>query len=175
MVEEEYVYTKPEEPVTPKKSYKKLIVIPILIIIIVAAYFLYNSTKASINNSPENTAREWFDSITKGDWSTVFNDMVDENINYYSEECKNNFINIYKSWAATNYSLTIIGTKNCSDSIEYKSIAASFVLKTADDCVVIYSSYLLRLPNGGEQRQGDFWFLVKVENKWKVQNICNHK
>lgn len=54
MPEEEYVYTKEETTVNPKKSHKKLMIIPLIVAVLVIAYFLYNN--ASLFQASTSTA-----------------------------------------------------------------------------------------------------------------------
>jgi len=173
---EEYVYSKPIET---KKSYKKFIIIPVIIIALIAAYFLYNNTNFFKSNkldiSQENVIKDWFGGIIKGDWDTVFTNMVDENNSYYSENCRNRFVKVFNSWVgATNYSFKIKEIKSCKDSVEYKNIAKNFRLKTTDDCIVAYNSYLLKMQDQEEGQENNFWFLVKIEDKWKIQILCGY-
>lgn len=141
--------------------------------IIIGIVLVNGCISQPIEEKPEDVAKTWFESIIKEDWNTVFANMVDEDGSYYSEDCKQRFTKAFSIWAGATYSYETKEIKNCTESALYVNLAETLGLETPDECVVVYHSYWMRFPDGTEQSQEDnFWVLIKVENKWKIQALC---
>lgn len=72
-------------------------------------------TTTSIVSSSKNTEiqeiqkvfKTWYDSIVKGDWEIVFDNMVDINGKSYPKECREKFKEAFSNWVGAKYTLYV--------------------------------------------------------------------
>lgn len=125
----------------------------------------------------QKVIKTWHDSIVKGDWETVFNNMVDINGKPYSKECRAKFKEAFGTWVGAKYTLDI-GDEiiECEYDPLIKAIFEdAYGVKLEElpkGCISIPYSSSMSFPDGSSQSGTGAFAVLKVDGKWKVLVAC---
>ena len=169
-----------------KTNWKFLLIIIILAIIVGGGTLWYvkrpeklyqpveikKPPEVSKNLTPQEAIKAWFDGQKKGDWQSVFANMVDVDGKPYSQECQDGFKNAFGANEGADYTLSIkndLKTGSCKDLPELNQLAqiSGFQLPEGQ-CAIISISYSTKTSGNIDT----FSTLFKVNNDWKVMMYC---
>jgi len=168
-----------------KTNWKFLLIVIILAIIVGGGALWYakrpekpyltievKKQEISQNLTPQETIQAWFEDQKKGDWQSVFANMVDVDGKPYSSECQDGFKKAFGANVGADYTLNIkndLKTGTCKDLPELNLLAQSFGFQLPDgQCAIVFISYSTKSSGSVDT----FLTLLKVNNDWKVMMYC---
>jgi len=173
--------------ITQGKTNWKFLLIIIILAIIVGAGALWYAKRAeqpyqpieikkpetSKSLTPQEIVKAWFENQKKGEWQTVFANMVDVDGKPYSQECQDGFKKAFGANVGAEYTLDIkndLKIGSCKDLPELNLLAQSFGFQLPDgQCANVSLSYATKSSGKVEDT---FLILFKVNNDWKVMMYC---
>lgn len=122
--------------------------------------------------TPQEVIKAWFEDQKKGDWQSVFTDMVDVDGKPYSQKCQDGFKKAFGANVGADYTLNIkndLKTGGCKDSPELNQLAKVFGFQLPDgQCAIVSISYSTKSSGSVDT----FSTLFKINNDWKVMMYC---
>ena len=169
-----------------KTNWKFLLIIIILAIIVGAGALWYakrteqpyqpietKKPETSKSLTPQEIVKAWFENQKKGEWQTVFANMVDVDGKPYSQECQDGFKKAFGANVGAEYTLDIkndLKIGSCKDLPELNQLAQIFGFQLPDgQCAIVSLSYATKSSGKVEDT---FLTLFKVNNDWKVMMYC---
>lgn len=168
-----------------KTNWKLLLIIIILAIIVGGGVLWYvkrpeklyqsveiKKTEISQNLTPQEVIKDWFDNQKKGEWQSVFADMVDVDGKSYSQECQEGFKKAFSVNVGSEFTLDIkndLKTGGCKDLTELNQLANVSGFQLPDgQCAIVSLSYLTESWGSVDS----ILTLFKLNNDWKVMVYC---
>jgi len=168
-----------------KTNWKFLLIVIILAIIVGGGALWYvkrpekpyqpveiKKPEISQNLTPKEVIKTWFENQKKGDWQSVFANMVDVDGKPYSQECQDGFKKAFGANVGADYTLDVkndLKTGTCKDLPELNLLAQSFGFQLPDgQCAIVSISYSTKSSGSVDT----FSTLFKVNNDWKVMMYC---